>query len=116
MLHWENIIIPIASASGGAIVGAMAAFRFQYRIELRRERRAVIQNLMMYRNVGAHELDWIKAINVIDVVFHGEPQVIELYHTFLAQLRTPLFENRQWLETYYQLVHAMAQCWIKRPS
>ena len=59
-----KIIIPLCSAGIGAIIGATLAYRNQYRIELKRDKRAVIQNLMMYRNVGAHELDWIKALNV----------------------------------------------------
>ena len=105
-----KIIIPLCSAGIGAIIGATLAYRNQYRIELKRDKRAVIQNLMMYRNVGAHELDWIKALNVIDIVFHENKKVRELYHSLLAQLRPPLFQNNQWVETFYQLVYEMAQC------
>ena len=105
-----KIVIPAIVGFGGAIVGAILAFRYQYTIELKREKRAVLQNLMMYRNATVHELDWIKSINAIDIVYHGHPKVRELHHTFLAQLRPPLFENSQWIETFYQLVHEMAQC------
>jgi hypothetical protein len=65
---------------------------------------------MMYRNVGAHELDWVKALNVIDIVFHKDKEVIVLFRTFLAQTRPPFFENRQYVETFYSMVFQMAQC------
>jgi hypothetical protein len=102
----EKIIIPLLSACLGAIL----AFRYQRSLELRRDKRYVMQTLMMYRNVGANELDWIKALNAIDIVFSNDKKVRELYHTFLAQTRAPLFENSQWLETLYQLLYEMGQC------
>ena len=55
--QFTAIVIPIIAAIGGGAVGAIFAFRFQYRTELKRERRYVLQNLMMYRNVGALELE-----------------------------------------------------------
>lgn len=76
----KYVIIPLVSACVGAII----AFKYQRTTELKRDKRAVIQTLMMYRNVGAHELDWIKALNVIDIVFHSDKEVIALFHTFLA--------------------------------
>ncbi len=65
---------------------------------------------MMYRNVGAHELDWIKSLNAIDIVYHGDRRVRELFHRFVAQTRPSFFQNRQYVETFYQLVFEMAQC------
>jgi hypothetical protein len=104
------VITPLLAAGIGATIGTIQAFRYQRTTELRRDKRYVIQTLMMYRNVGAHELDWIKALNAVDVVFHSDKKVREVYHTMLAQLRPPLFQNKQWIETFYQLVHEMAQC------
>lgn len=101
-----NILVPLIAAA----IGALLAFRFQYRIEIKREKRAVLQNLMMYRNAGAHELDWIKSLNAIDIVYHEHKKVRELYHTFIAQTQPSHFGNRQWVETFYQLIHEMGQC------
>ncbi|MBF9253772.1 hypothetical protein I2I11_10745 [Pontibacter sp. 172403-2] len=102
----EKIVIPLIAAC----IGAILAFRYQHNFELNRDKRAIIQNLMIYRNVGAYELDWIKALNAIDIVFSNDQRVRELYHTFLAQTKPPTFNNLQYIETFYQLVHEMAQC------
>lgn len=102
----EKIAMPLLAA----FVGAVLAFRYQRTMELKRDKRLVIQTLMIYRNVGANELDWIKALNAIDVVFNKDKKVRELFHTFLAQTRPPLFQNGQWIETFYQLVFEMARC------
>lgn len=101
-----SILIPLLTA----FIGAVLAFRYQRTIELKRDKRAVIQTLMVYRNVGALELEWVKALNAVDVVFHSDKKVIETYHTLLAQLRPPLFHNGQWVETFYLLIYQMARC------
>lgn len=102
----EKIIIPLIAA----FIGAVLAFRYQRTLELRRDKRHIIQSLMVYRNVGARELDWIKALNAIDVVFNNDKGVKALYRTFLAQTAPPLYENGQWIETFYILLHEMAKC------
>ena len=102
----ENVLIPLVAAFFGAIL----AFRYQRVLELKRDKRSIIQVLMMYRNVGAHELDWIKALNTVDIAFNKDKKVREIYHTLLTQLRPPLFQNSQWVETYFQLIAEMARC------
>lgn len=104
------ILIPIVSAVIGALIGTSLAFVYQSKAEIRKEKRAILQALMMYRNVGAGELDWIKALNVIDLVYHNHPKVIELYHKYLACTDPAIFHTQQHLEVYVQLLYAMAQC------
>lgn len=104
------VVIPLIAAGIGAVVGSIMAFRYQRTTELKRDKRAVIQTLMMYRNVGAHELDWIKALNAVDIVFNSDKTVIELYHTMLAQMRPPFFQNKNWIETFFLLVQEMGKC------
>lgn len=101
----EKIIIPLLAAFFGAII----AFRYQHKIELNREKRQILQVLMMYRNVGANELDYIKALNAVDIVFHDNKKIRELLHTFFSQTIEPHFQNLQWQETFYQMIFEMAQ-------
>ena len=101
-----KILIPLISAC----VGGIMAFRYQRISELKRDKRFIIQTLMMYRNVGVQELDWIKALNTIDIVFHNNEKVREFYHSFLAQTTPPLYKNGQWVETFYQMLHEMILC------
>lgn len=101
----EKILVPLIAA----FIGAVLAFRYQRRMELNRDKRGVLQVLMMYRNVGANELDWIKMLNAVDLVFGEHKRVTELYHTMLAQLKPPIYETHRWIDTYYQLMFEMAQ-------
>ncbi|RKD14273.1 hypothetical protein BCY91_07220 [Pelobium manganitolerans] len=102
---FEKFLIPLVSAG----IGAILAFRYQHTLELNREKRYILQTLMMYRNVGANELDWIKALNAIDVVYHDNKKIRELLHTFFAQTMEPHYGNLQWVETLYQMIYLMAQ-------
>ncbi len=102
----DKLIIPV----GAAFLGAFLAFRYQNRVELKRDKRLILQNLMIYRNAGASELDWIKALNAIDIVFNDDLEVKRLYHLFLDQTIEPAYQNGDWMETYYQMVLEMAKC------
>jgi hypothetical protein len=102
----EKILIPLLAA----FLGAILAFRYQHKMELRREKRYILQTLMMYRNVGADELDWIKALNAIDLVYMNHPKVIELYHTFIAYTQPEMFATRQYMDVFYNLLYEMGQC------
>lgn len=101
-----KFFIPLVSAC----IGGIMAFRYQRTSELKRDKRMVIQTLMIYRNVGVQELNWINALNTIDIVFHSDRKVRELYHNFLAQTTPPLYSNGQWVETFYQMLHEMILC------
>lgn len=105
----EDILFKIIVPFIAALLGAFLAFRYQYKIELKREKRQVLQVLMMYRNVGANELDFIKMLNATDVVYHDNNQVRDLLHTYFAQTVRPLYETGAYVETFYRLVFAMAQ-------
>ncbi|WP_144604058.1 DUF6680 family protein [Algoriphagus algorifonticola] len=102
----EKIAIPLIAA----FVGAVLAFRYQSTLELKRDKRLIIQTLMVYRNVGAEELDWIKALNAIDVVFNKDEEVKRLFHKFLSETRLPAYNSYAWIETFYEMVFEMAKC------
>ncbi|WP_157209253.1 DUF6680 family protein [Mariniflexile maritimum] len=102
----EKIAVPLIAA----FIGAVLAFRYQRTLELKRDKRVIIQTLMIYRNVGAEELDWIKALNAIDVVFSGDKEVRRLFHKFLSEIRPPAYNSYAWIETFYEMVFEMAKC------
>jgi hypothetical protein len=104
----EKVIIPIGAAFVGAIVGAILAFKYQNRMELNREKRQILQILMMYRSVGANELNFINALNTVDTVYHDNKVVRELLHTFFEQTMPDLFSTKQHVETFYKMLHEMA--------
>ncbi|MGG9972754.1 DUF6680 family protein [Ferruginibacter sp. SUN002] len=101
----EKIIVPLIAAG----IGAILAFRYQNTLELKREKRQILQVLMMYRNAGANELDWIKALNAVDVVFHDEKNIRALLHTFFSQTEKHIIQNQQYWQTYNQMLLEMAR-------
>ena len=101
----EKIAIPLIAAA----IGAVLAFRYQHTLELKRDKRHIIQALMMYRNVGANELDFIKALNAVDIVFHDNKKVRTLLHTYFDQVTEPYFHNYQWRDTFFEMLYEMAQ-------
>jgi hypothetical protein len=101
----EKIAMPLVAAC----VGAILAFRYQHTLELKRDKRHIIQALMMYRNVGANELDFIKALNAVDIVFHDNKRVRTLLHTYFDQVTEPYFHNYQWRDTFFEMLYEMAQ-------
>lgn len=103
---FEKIAVPLIAAFTGAIL----AFRYQRTLELKRDKRIIIQTLMIYRNVGAEELDWIKALNAIDVVFSKDKKVRELFHKFISETKPPTYQSYAWIETFYEMLHEMAKC------
>jgi len=105
-----SIIIPLVAAMIGAVIGASLAFIFQRKSEIRKEKRSILQVLMMYRNVGAHELDWIKALNAIDLVYHDNPSVITKYHTYLALTEPTVYKSGAHAQAFVELLYSMAQC------
>ncbi|MEP7377028.1 MAG: DUF6680 family protein [Chitinophagaceae bacterium] len=102
----ERVFIPLFAT----FIGAFMAFRYQYAIEKRRDKRAVVQQLMMYRNVGADELDWIKHMNVIDIVFHDNEIVRQLFDHYMDWVSTDeKFHTHNHVRVYYEMLYLMCQ-------
>lgn len=75
----QYVIIPLASA----IIGALLAFWYQRKMEIRRDKRGLMQALMSYRTTGAVEIDWIRALNMVDAVFHDNKKVKTLLRSYM---------------------------------
>lgn len=78
-------------------------------IEKNREKRAIVQHLMMYRNVGADELDWIKMMNIVDVVFHDNERVRQLWQLHNECIVLPRFHTGEHIEVFYEMLYEMCQ-------
>ena len=100
-----RVITPFISAC----VGAILAFSYQHKTELKRDKRNIVQALMMYRNVTVEELDFIKALNAVDIVFHDNKNVTQLCHKYFDQLHPAIFHTYQWRDTFHDMLYEMAQ-------
>jgi hypothetical protein len=103
---FEKVAIPLFATFSGAFL----AFRYQYSIEKNRDKRAIVQNLMMYRNVGADELEWIKAMNAAEIVFHNSERVRHLITDFFDCTDDEARVGRdEHVPIYNEMVYEMAQ-------
>lgn len=101
----EKIIFPLFST----FTGAFLAFRYQYKIEKRRDKRQVLQHLVAYRNVGADELDWIKMMNIVNVVFHDDEIVRQEYAKYLDLIEPDKIKSGEYIDVYYDMLYEMAK-------
>src|ERR1700677_4691855 len=109
----ERLIAPLLAA----FLGAILAFRYQRRTELKKEKRQILQAMMAYRNVTSNELDWIKSLNMIDIVYYDCPKVKELLHKYFAYTKPGLFQSGQHIDVVYELIFEMCKnCGYKKLS
>lgn len=102
----EKFGIPLIAA----FLGALLAFAYQRKLESNRDKRILLQTLMIYRNVGSNDLEFIKALGAVDLVFVNDKKVIIEYHRFLSLTKPPLFANQQYVEVFYTMLYEMGQC------
>ncbi len=100
----EYVIIPLVAAALGAIIGAVLAFWYQRKMEIQRDKRGLMQMLMAYRTVGAVELDWVKALNMIDIVFHDNKEVKRLLRSYMYHTDTTRYASGHHQEVLVQLL------------
>lgn len=100
-----SILIPIAAA----IIGAFFGFLWQSSNEKKKEKRQVLSIIMMYRGLTAREDDFVKAINVIDIYFYDNKEVIKLLRNYLHHLTKPLFSTGEHSRILLDLILAMAK-------
>ena len=101
--------IPITASIIGALVGAFLGFVWQTKRDKKANKKNVLAVLMAHRAVGSYELEWIKALNVIDVYFYDNKAVRELCHKYFAYTKPPYFEKGQHVDVLFQLIVEMAK-------
>lgn len=101
----EKIITPLLAAC----MGAFLAFRYQNTNEKRKNKMYVLGALMAHRHNGASEDEFVKALNLIDIVFHDNKKVKELLHKYLDVTRGNLFTPGERINVFFELLVAMGQ-------
>lgn len=105
----QYVIIPLVAAGIGAVIGAIMAFRYQRKMEIQRDRRGIMQMVMAYRSVGAIEIDWIKALNMIDIVFHDNKKIKALLRKYLYWIEESRYNQNQHQLVLVELIYEMGQ-------
>jgi hypothetical protein len=105
----ERILMPLLAALVGAVIGAIMAFKYQRKMEVQRDKRGLMQMLMAYRSVGAVEIDWIKALNMIDIVFHDSQEIKALLRRYMYYTDSTRYQTNEHQQILVDLLYAMGQ-------
>jgi hypothetical protein len=84
---------------------------WQTRKEKRDAKERLFLTLMAHRKTFPPAIEWVNALNVIDVVFADQPQVVELWHRYYDGLAIPPSNQnyQQRDHTYLLMLSAMAR-------
>ena len=104
-------IINITAIIIGPIFAVGITLWWQRRREKRDSKERLFLTLMAHRRAFPPSIEWVNALNVIDVVFAEHPQVVQLWHEYYAGLANPpANQNYQQREhTYLLMLSAMAR-------
>ena len=106
----DVVIVTAGAALTGPLFAVLITLWYQQRKERRDEKRAVFFALYAHRRSEPIAQDWVRALNLIDVVFQNKPEVVRLwneYYAMLANFEATRDEDRN--RKYLDLLSAVAQ-------
>jgi c-di-AMP phosphodiesterase-like protein len=101
----EKIAIPLLSA----LVGAVIAFIYQKRLQTRQDKKYILATLMAYRHVGPSNEEFVKAINMVAVVFHDNKKVKEWLDKYFEYTSSHIYSGGHRVAAIFDLILAMAK-------
>ncbi len=102
----ENAIIIILSALLSGLIATGLTLFCQYRNGRRNERNMIFKTLMAYR-FHVSNIENVKALNMVEVVFHDENEVSEAYRHFIIESRKK--ESNETFDAYITLLEKIAK-------
>jgi hypothetical protein len=93
----------------GPIIAVCITLWWQKRKERRDAKRHLFITLMVHRKFLTPTYDWVNALNLIDVVFADNPNVVDLWHGLYTLYQTPNTSAETLNHKYIELLSAMAK-------
>lgn len=107
---WWPIIIGALSAVVAAFGAAFMTLWWQRRTETRNSKLRVFSTLMMHRRANPPNVDWVNAVNLIDVVFADDAAVLAKWHDLYGILNNaPQVGSEVHRHTYLEMLSEMAK-------
>jgi hypothetical protein len=101
----EKILVPFLAA----LIGALIAFIYQKKLQKHQDKKYILATLMGYRHEGPNEPDFVKSLNMIDIVYHDNKKVKELLHKYLTYTGSAVYSGGQIIEVFFDLLLAMGR-------
>jgi hypothetical protein len=102
---FQSIIIPLLSAA----LGALLTFWYQKRNQKIQNKLYILANLMAYRHAGPREEEFVKCLNMVDIVFHNNKKVKELTHKYFEYTSSNIYSGGQRITTFLELLIEMGR-------
>lgn len=106
---FEKVLIPLAAALVGGAVGSIMAYVYQKRSTKREEKKYILATLMACRYAGPLNEDFVKCLNMTDIVFHDNKEVRQLLHKYLTYTGNAIYSGGARVEVFFELLLAMGR-------
>src|SRR3974390_1124226 len=107
MLETRDIVTVIALILG-PVLAVLITFWYQRRRQKYDAKERLFSVLMANRKANPPTFEWANALNLIDVVFADNRDVVEKWHEVYNIVIQPQFNLGQWGHTYIDLLSKMA--------
>jgi hypothetical protein len=92
-----------------AVIGSFLGFLWQTKKDNKKDKKSILITLMAYRGIGSEEHDWVKALNMVDVVYYDNKKVRTLLHDYFKHLYRPLYDTGAHKKILLDLLHEMVK-------
>lgn len=89
--------------------GLLLAFIYQKRLQTKQDKKYIIATLMAYRFAGPDEVDFVKALNMVDIVFHSNKKVRDLLHKYFEYTGSNIYSGGHRVTTFFEMLLEMGR-------
>lgn len=94
----------------GPLLAVLVTLWHQDRAQRRQAKQQLFFTLMAHRRATPPPLEWVNALNLIDVVYGDHPKVVELWHRLYGILcQKEITDWQAWNHTHLELLSEMAK-------
>ena len=101
----EKIGIPLIAA----FIGAVCAFTYNIRLQKHNDKKLVLATLMAFRFAGVYEVEFVKALNMVDIVFYDNKKVRELLHKYYTYYSNSIYSGGHRVDTIFEMMFEMGK-------
>ncbi|MGZ3911785.1 MAG: DUF6680 family protein [Flavisolibacter sp.] len=103
-----ELISALIGAIIGSVITAVLTYYYQQQFDKKKEKIEILKALMANRHLLANSQDWVKAFNIIPVVFKNDSDICNQQYHFCSYTKTPDWHQEKAREILYSLILLIA--------